>query len=225
MKAFSGFPAGKVRRVSLPETVFGELVALIDDLNELKVTLHVLWRFAEQRGQPVGYLRCTDLAADQLLLAGLGPAPLQALEAALARAVERGTLLIAEEPPGSGERLVFANTPKGRAAVEAIARGQWPRDLAEAARPNVFELYEQNIGVLSPLIADELREAEQTYPAEWVEEAFRIAVELNKRNWRYIRAILERWRTEGKDDEASRRAGEADGRRYIEGEYAEYIQH
>jgi len=225
MRAFSGFPAGKARKVSLPEAVFSELVPLIDDLHELKVTLHVLWRLADQRGQAVRYLRQADLASDPLLLAGLGPTPLAALEMALARAVERGTLLVAEEPAGSGERLIFANTPRGRAAVEAIASGRWPRPLAAATRSNVFALYEQNIGPLSPLIADELREAEATYPADWLEEAFRIAVELNKRNWRYIRAILERWRTEGRDDETVGRAGAGDGRRYIQGEYGPYIQH
>jgi len=57
-------------------------------------------------------------------------------------------------------------------------------------RPNIFILYEQNIGLLTPPIADELRQAEQTYPAGWIEEAFREAVSLNKRSWRYIRAIL-----------------------------------
>ncbi len=67
-------------------------------------------------------------------------------------------------------------------------------------RPNIFILYEQNIGLLTPPIADELRQAEQTYPAGWIEEAFREAVSLNKRSWRYIRAILERWRTQGRGE-------------------------
>ncbi len=225
MRAFSGFSPGRARKVSLPEAVFSELLPLIDDLHELKVTLHILWRLADQRGQTVRYLRQADLANDTLLLAGLGPAPLAALEAALARAVERGSLLVAEEPPGSGERLIFANTPRGRAAVEALANGRWPRPLEAASRSNVFALYEQNIGPLSPLLVDELREAETTYPVEWIEEAFRIAVGLNKRNWRYIRAILERWRTEGKDDEEAGGTSAGDGRRYIRGEYGPYIQH
>jgi DnaD/phage-associated family protein len=225
MKTFSGFPPGKVRSVGLPEPVFTDLVPLIDDLTELKLTLHVLWRLGQQRGK-VRYLRRADLASDRVLLAGLGDSPAEALDSALARAVERGTLLksttLDEEPSGE---IYFANTPKGRAAVEAIARGKWPDDLEPAGRPNVFALYEQNIGMLTPLIADELREAEQEYPAEWIEEAFREAVSLNKRSWKYIRAILERWRTEGRGDEAGRRPGEVDRRRYIEGEYGEYIEH
>ncbi|MBC7239383.1 MAG: DnaD domain protein, partial [Chloroflexi bacterium] len=68
-----------------------------------------------------------------------------------------------------------------------------------APRPNIFELYEQNIGLLQPLLAQELEEAARDYPPEWIEDAFRIAVERNVRHWRYIRAILERWATEGRD--------------------------
>jgi|SRR5579863_4687905 len=65
-------------------------------------------------------------------------------------------------------------------------------------RPNIFVLYEQNIGLLSPLIADELRDAADQYPTEWVEAAFREAVQHNKRKWSYIRAILRHWETEGR---------------------------
>ena len=225
MKTFSGFPPGKVRSVGIPEPVFAELVPLIDDLAELKLTLHVVWRLGRQRGK-VRYLRRADLASDQVLLSGLGDTPAETLNEALERAVERGTLLRAEPTIGEAtEELYFANTPKGRAAVEAIARGEWPDELESAGRPNIFILYEQNIGLLTPLIADELREAEQEYPARWIEEAFREAVSLNKRSWKYIRAILERWRTEGRGDETGRRPREADRRRYVEGEYGEYIEH
>ncbi len=101
-------------------------------------------------------------------------------------------------------------TPQGDRAVEAVekevtATGQ-PLALARARkkvqvqveRPNIFVLYEQNIGLLSPLIAEELKEAADHYPAEWIEAAFREAVLYNKRNWKYIRAILRRWETEGR---------------------------
>jgi len=221
MKTFSGFPPGKVRSVSIPEPVFTELIPIVDDLAELKLTLHILWRLGRQRGK-VRYLRRADLTSDQVLLSALGDAPADALSEALERAVERGTLLRAEATIGERtEELYFANTARGRAAVEAIARGEWPGELESAARPNVFTLYEQNIGLLTPLIADELREAERDYPADWIEEAFREAVSLNKRSWKYIRAILERWRTEGK----GKRAREAERRRDIEGEYGEYIKH
>jgi len=225
MRTFSGFPAGKVRTVSIPDPVFTELIPLIDDLAELKLTLHVLWRLGRQRGK-LRYMRRADLASDQLLLSGLGQAPMEALSEALRRAVERGTLLRVQAAVGeTAEEIYFANTPKGRAAAEAIAHGEWPKGLESAGRPNIFTLYEQNIGMLTPLITDQLRAAEETYPADWIEDAFREAVSLNKRSWRYIQAILDRWHTEGRGDEAGRRPAEEDRRRYIEGEYGEYIEH
>ena len=76
---------------------------------------------------------------------------------------------------------------------------------AKTKSANIFGLYEQNIGLLTPIIAEELADAEKLYPIEWVDEAFRQAVEYNKRNWRYINRILERWAVEGKEDEEVRR--------------------
>ena len=223
MKLFSGFQSGKVHIVHLPEPIFSELIPLIDDLTELKVTLHVLWRLGRQSGK-VRYMRHADLVRDQVLLDGLGDSPIQALEAGLTRAVARGTLLQVQMPEEEGT-LYFANTPKGRKAIEAVERGEWPQALESAARPNIFTLYEQNIGMLTPLIAEELREAEVTYPADWIEEAFREAVSLNKRSWKYIHAILERWQAEGKEDRRDEIDEAAERRRYIEGKYGPYIKH
>lgn len=222
MKTFSGFPPGQVSSVSIPESVFTELVPIIDDLAELKLTLHVLWRLGQQRGQ-VRYLRRADLLSDQVLLSGLGAAPGETLAGALERAIERGTLLRVETAiAGTYETVYFANTPKGRAAVKAIAQGGWPDEMESAARPNIFALYEANIGLLTPLIADELREAEREYPGGWIEDAFREAVSLNKRSWKYIHAILERWRSEGREE--GWHAPETERRRYVEGEYGGYIE-
>ena len=225
MKAFSGFPGGKTRIVGLPEAVFTELVLAIDDPDELKVTLYVLYQLSEQRGR-VRYVSHRDLLEDETMLRGLGERPELALGEALARAVERGTLLRAQaEIRDRRETIYFANSPRGRAALEALRRGEPLSELTPAPRPNVFVLYEENIGALTPLIAEELKEAEELYPADWIEDAFREAVSLNKRSWKYIRAILERWHNEGRTDEGSRRDREEDRRRYIEGKYADYIKH
>ena len=53
-------------------------------------------------------------------------------------------------------------------------------------RPTIFVLYEQNIGLLTPMIADELRDAEKHFPADWIADAFREAVTTNKRSWKYV---------------------------------------
>jgi len=66
-------------------------------------------------------------------------------------------------------------------------------------RPNIFGLYEANIGPLTPLIAEKLLDAEKEYPEPWIRETFQIAVDYNKRSWAYCESILKRWQSQGKD--------------------------
>ena len=226
MKGFSGFPAGRQRTTPVPNLFFAELLPAIDHLGELKVTLYCFWRLSLKEGT-FRYVRRADFLADEAFLRGLAPARREAeplLNDGLERAVARGTLLhVSIESAEDVEDMYFMNTPKGRAAVEALTRGEWrpsgdpeaPVDLL-VERPNVFNLYEQNIGPLTPMIADELRDAEENFPAQWIEEAIRLSVTNNARNWRYVLAILERWRTEGKNDREDRRDTEKSRRRYLD---------
>lgn len=104
------------------------------------------------------------------------------------------TLLDAEGPAGQFSALADEDSVFGVNGTTGMIH-----TLAlEVDRPNIFTLYEQNIGLLPPLVAEELREAGDRYPQEWIEEAFRLAAQQNKRKWSYIRAILRRWETEGK---------------------------
>ena len=84
-------------------------------------------------------------------------------------------------------------------------------------------VYERNIGILTPMMAEILRDAEKEYPAGWIEEAMRIAVEHNARSWKYVAAILERWKKEGRGGKKT--TAEEERRRYVEGEYADFIEH
>ncbi len=225
---FPGFPNGRLRFTAVPDVFFSELLPAIDDLAELKVTLHVIWRLQRLEREP-RYLSLSELRADAALLLGPGGNAEEALAQALARAVTRATLLRLEDEE-SGEAWFFLNSQQGRRGFERAARGEVslvgsgpgaePR--VAVPRPNIYQLYQQNIGLLQPLIADQLRDAEATYPPEWIVEAFRIAVERNARNWRYVRGILERWAREGK---GSGERLEGDRRRYIRGKYGDRVKH
>ena len=63
---------------------------------------------------------------------------------------------------------------------------------------NIFRVYEQNIGALTPMLVPTLTEAEKTYPMAWIRDAFSEAVAHNARNWRYVEAILKRWQAQGR---------------------------
>jgi DnaD/phage-associated family protein len=65
---------------------------------------------------------------------------------------------------------------------------------------DLFSVYENNIGPITTMVADTLTDAEKTYPAQWIVEAIKLAVENNKRNWRYCDTILRRWQSDGKDE-------------------------
>jgi len=225
MSKFQGF-TGSETFIKIPDSFFHHLLTEIDDQDELKVTLFALWRIGSMEG-PVHFLREQDFTA-------CVPDPGPALE----KAVKRGSLLCARGgvlAAGRGTRekaaaLYFLNSPRGRASVKAIASGEWqPADAipvhAAPERPNVFKLYEENIGPLTPMIADALKDAEQTYQPEWVTEALEIAVKNNKRSWKYVEVILRRWKEEGHAKKQDRRDAQEDGRRYTEGEYADFIEH
>lgn len=234
MSPFAGFPPGKTRLTPLPAAFFGELLPQIDHLGELKVTLYAFW-FLDRMEGDLRFMRFADFAADERLMEGLAKTNAKAqaaLRDALQRAVERGTLLcVAEVEDEDADALYFLNTPRGRAAVKALQNGDWspqqitrPEARLALERPNIFRLYEQNIGPLTPLIAETLQDAEQTYPIEWIEQAIRAAVESNVRRWRYVEAIL-RSRLEREHDQANRGQSQKDRRRYVQGEYGEFVEH
>jgi DNA replication protein len=240
MASFNGFPEGKTRLTPIPGPFFTELLPEIDHLGELKITLYVFWQLDRREGT-FRFLRRADFAGDDRLMQGLAsPTALgqnrseaeAGLDDALERAVGRGTLLKAQlASGGTEETYYFLNSPRGRAAVEAVRSGKWQPSADRQApvelnleRPNIFRLFEENIGPLTPMIAETLREAEANYPAAWIEDAIRIAVERNARNWRFVEAVLRRWQEEGRDEQ-DRGDTEKDRRRYIEGEFSQFIDH
>ncbi len=229
---FAGFSEGPVHWVPLPAPLFQQVVPHITDLNELRAVLYVFWRFAFHEG-PVHYLTDADAAEDDAYWGALGATPearRPAVRAALDAAVARGVLLAVDATDGSGRRYYFLNSPKGRAAVQAWREGRWhpetrPSPPPEAlAQPNVFRIYEENFGPLTPLIADRLRAALAQYPVSWIVEAMALAVERNVRRWRYVEAILERWTTEGRDDRIVERHPEADAAKYKRDPYARFYE-
>ena len=211
---FTGFPRG-MRFVPVPGPIFGSLLEQIDDLAELKCILRVVWMLHRKKGTRVVTL--TEVLADRTLAAALSldgaPDP-DAVRAALAGAVRRGVLATAGDT--AGQRLFALNSEQDRAALARLAgdgapppphltgSGQGSTDPMEweaaTKRPNIFAIYEDNVGMITPMIAEELERAEADYPAEWIEDAVREAVSLNRRSWRYIARILERWKHEGRDD-------------------------
>jgi DNA replication protein len=229
MRAFSGFPQ-EVHFGGIPKLFFSQLLPEIDDIVELKVTIYLLHVLYERKGYP-RFITDRELVADKALMRGIGDQ--HALRSGLDRAVRRGTILrLAVGGDGGPVELYLLNTEsdrEARAKIESggIDIGMLPGGesfIGAETRLNIFTLYEDNIGMLSPMIAEELKDAEKRYPESWIEEAFKEAVSLNKRNWKYIEAILKRWESEGKGHGEPGRGSKADRDRYIKEKYGPLVK-
>ena len=214
---FEGFGPG-VRQVPVPAPLLASLLAEITDPAELRVCLRLCWHAAQVRGLPKA-VPTDALEADPVLLAAVGSS--ETVRAALAAAVARGVLLT-----HGGHHLL--NTPENRRiaggpAPATPAPPAAPAGRALAEQPTVYGLYEANIGPLTPLVAEQLRAAEDEHTPERVAAAIREAVAANARNWRYIAAILQRWAIEGQTPRKGR-AGGAPGRHPAALSAAEYLR-
>ena len=237
MEQFKVFPA-KMQFTPLPNLLFSALLPQISDVTELKLTLHIFEALYRKRGYP-RFTTYRELLGNRSLMASLREgekSPDEALGDALDMAVKRGTILhIVLDRDGVVEDVYFLNTESDRRVVTKIQNGELHLPGAKAEgqtyiepeeQPDIFTIYEENIGMLTPMIADELREAEKLYPGTWIKDAIKEAVSLNKRNWRYIAKILERWSSEGKNNGTYRRDStkKTSPDRYFKGEYGHMVR-
>ena len=78
----------------------------------------------------------------------------------------------------------------------------------QESEKNSFSVFEENIGPLTPVVSDELQEAEKEYTFNWVRDAIKESALHNKRNMKYILAILKN-RRDGKTKDKKRQSSES----------------
>lgn len=238
MMQFPGFPSGgRVEYTSIPNVFFSNLLPHITDMTELKVTLHILAALYVKKGSP-RYVTDSELLQNVSLMAGLktlGGNPEQALRNGLKLATERGTFIcLPVETNGKKETVCLLNADSDRLAAGKIRSGEiklegigavLPEPVAVQLLPDIYTLYEQNVGMLTPLIADELKDAEKQYSADWIRDAIKEAALHNKRSIKYIAKILENWSVEGRNDGTYQRdTKKTDPDKYIKGKYGHIVQ-
>jgi DNA replication protein len=233
MKPFGGFPRD-MQFTPVPNLFMNLLMPQMDS-PELKTMLYIFQTIYGKKGSP-RYASLSELMASAPLVASMqgGGNTGEAIRAALDVAVGRGAIIDLEVTlDGASERLYFLNTQSDREAVQRIRSGELRLPKIEAVRPveppveqkDIFSLYEENIGMLTPMMAEELKDALTQYPEEWVRDAIREAVNNNKHNWRYIERILERWLAEGKKDGTPGRYNQKeDPDKYIRGPYGHLVR-
>lgn len=191
--------------VMLPADLFDDLLDRVQDLAEMKVVMVVL-EAAARRGTPGVWF--DDLLETRIVRTVVGtdsPQPSEdRLRQALDRAVANGFLF---RVVAAGRRACYLPVTEGNRALIARLRagdgdaaglvGLDPESPAAIYRPNIYAVYEQYIGPLTPLVAERLRSAERAYPRGWIEEAIITAARYNRRSWRYIETVLLRWEETG----------------------------
>jgi DNA replication protein len=233
MIQFKGFPA-RMQFTPVPNIVFSSLFPQITDIVELKVLFYIFELLYAKKGS-LKFFTINELLA----LAGqTGGSELshEKITGALQSLQKKEAIIhFPVTRNGEAEEIYFLNNQTNKLILERIRNGEIslpelePEKSVPAALPepsDIFSLYEQNIGMLTPLIADELKEAGKQYPESWIKDAIKEAVESNKRNWKYIAWILAHWSTEGKDNGAYRGnlKKNTDPDKYIRGKYGHMVQ-
>lgn len=236
MKLFAGFPS-RGNFTPLPNVFFSSLLPEINDIVELKITLLVFEILYPKKGYPkyvTGDELLNNITVRQCFQKSDTTAA-KLLKDVLGVIVARGTLLHLSMKGGKSEDFYLLNNEENRQVIERVRNGELQlaglTSKMEVAPqpvqvPDIYTIYEENIGMLTPLIAEELKDAEKNYPEDWIRDAVKESVALNKRNWRYISRILERWSTEGKKDGTHQRHTKenTDPDKYIKGKYGHIVQ-
>jgi DNA replication protein len=234
MKGFSGFPSN-MQFTPVPNLFMNALMPGMDS-PELKTMLYIFQAIYMKKGAP-RFAALSELLGNPALMSSMqceGKMGAEAVKTALSKAVERGAIIDVEvTQDGKSEHLYFLNTASDRQAVARIRSGELKLPAVEAVKPaegspeqkDIFSLYEENIGMLTPMTSEELKDALVQYPEDWIREAVREAVNNNKRSWSYIQRILERWTAEGKKDGTHRQDNQKAGAdKYTSGPYGHLIQ-
>ena len=187
--------------VPVPSALFGVLLERISSLEMLRAALRVIFLLHRKQGK-IKYISAAELVTDPVLQWSGGP---EAAEQILDTFVEYGLLArITGDTKNSGSYCL--DNMANRRAITRIGNGEIlgpeasmvkPRE-ETIRRPDIFSMYESNIGVIYPMAAERLKDIAIEYPEDWIAEAFREAVLHNSRNIKYIEAILRRWRDDGR---------------------------
>lgn len=198
----------------IPNGFFSHVLPELKDADQVRVILHAFYAIRCKRVFP-RFVTRRELTSNEPLLVGLGEDGPARVERAIDGALAQQVLVSVQT---TAETLLFINDEQGRRSATRVRAGELsvapaapPEPLPAGEGGTLVELYEANFGALTPLIAEQIADAQQHYPAEWLPKAMKLAVAANVRRWNYVMAILDRWQNEGIDvDEETGRDPESD---------------
>jgi DnaD/phage-associated family protein len=108
---------------------------------------------------------------------------------------EYKSIYLRDKSSALSERTIPETTTEITYKDTTAAVNDEPNENLETAK--VFQAYEQEIGVLTAFVREEVLDAIERYPHDWIIEAIKEAAKNNARKWSYARAILESWKVNG----------------------------
>lgn len=179
---------------------------------ELKVVLYII-------RETFGYHRDECQVSIRKLALGAGLTPRNAFNGA-EKAIERGLIVktvsstntttwrsvVGEDTALYPLRQRTVSLGKSKPPVKEIKEKEIKKNEDEEALATISKAYYSEIGMITPMIADELIEASTAYPIQWTLDAIKEAATQNKRGWKYILAILTRWKAQGNQEAVKRPA-------------------
>ena len=213
----------------VPNAVLSRVLDEVEDSKTLKLILRAIWLLERQRGFP-RYISTEDLRRDRVVSRLIRDE--SELAECLNSAKAHGVLI---EVPVNGNECLLLNTESAeRASFDGIARTATPENDSDGwdspttsdLPPDAFRAYEENIGVLSPMIRENILTALEDFTDEDITHAVRIAVENESRSWSFVAGVLRRWLRDGvpherNDGKSGRttdrgRVSETELRKYLE---------
>ncbi len=221
-------PIPELEKIQLSGNFLTEVISKINDALQIKILLFSIW-LAEQSGDTANPLCLADFYTYPEFTQQLGstaPEIRENLLKGLYANLDAGFLLsekVAEIEKGFP---FFLNSKRGEQALRLQGSQSTFTQNGNADQfspKGLMRLYEENIGPLTPLAAEMLKDAEQEFPEQWLQDAIQIAVANNVRKWKYVEAILKSWKEEGRDGRDQRHA-EEDYKQYTQGKYGKFIK-
>lgn len=105
-----------------------------------------------------------------------------------------------DEPQGVHPMNRYASTSEVQSGIKESNKEKEKNTATVTAKPNNFSLYESNIGPITPMIADAIKDTEQIYSQAWVTRAIEEAAKSNIRRWNYIEGVLRGYKERGSPD-------------------------
>ena len=198
------------KMIPVPAQLFTEILPRLHNESQLRATLYT-WYAIMSKGSGQRYVYLSQLLTDPVLLSWfthLGGK--NGIQRGLDQSCREGIFL--QLQIGEDDKILAPNDESGARLItdmksESVAHHNQSRDSSPETNyertvvSNVVEKYENEIGMLTPVIADMIAIAEQMYPTTWILEALDIAAQSNARSWKYVAAILARWKNEGKNND------------------------